>query len=149
MAANIVRCVNCGRKNRIRSQREGIPRCSVCQHPLPWIVDAAPEDFDEEIVASVPVLVDFWAAWCGPCRMVTPAVERIARDYAGRIKVLKLDVDSAEEIAARYQIQGIPLLVLHRDGEEVDRRAGAQPERALREWLEPTLPPPRPATPVG
>jgi thioredoxin 2 len=149
MAANIISCVNCGRKNRVRSQREGIPRCSVCHHPLPWIVDAGPEDFDEEIVASVPVLVDFWAAWCGPCRMVAPVVERFARDNAGRIKVVKLDIDSAEQIAARYQIQGIPLLVLHRGGREIDRRAGAQPERALREWLEPALPPPPPVTAAG
>jgi thioredoxin 2 len=146
MAASVVACVNCGRKNRIRSQREGIPRCSVCHHPLPWIVDATPADFDEEIVAAVPVLVDFWAAWCGPCRMVTPAVEGIARDFAGRIKVVKLDVDGAPEIAGRYQVQGIPLLVLHRDGREVDRKVGALPPAALRQWLEPELAPPPPVT---
>jgi thioredoxin 2 len=142
MTASVVTCVNCGRKNRIRSQREGIPRCSVCHHALPWIVDARAEDFDEEVVASVPVLVDFWAAWCGPCRMVSPALERIARDFAGRIKLVKLDVDGAEQIAARYQVQGIPLLVLHRDGKEVDRKVGAQPEPLLRQWLEPVLAPP-------
>ena len=94
------------------------------------------------MVASVPVLVDFWAAWCAPCRMVTPVVERFARDHPGRIKVVKVDVDAGQPIAARYQALSIPLLVLHRDGKEVDRRVGAQPERAVREWLEATLPPP-------
>jgi thioredoxin 2 len=146
MAGTVVTCVNCGRKNRIGSAREGIPRCAVCHHALPWIVDAGPEDFDEAIVASVPVLVDFWAPWCGPCRMVSPVVERFAGENAGRSKVVKLDVDSAEQISARYQVQGIPLLVLHRDGTEVDRRTGALPERALREWLEPALAPPPPVT---
>lgn len=142
MAESVVTCINCGRKNRIRSQREGLPRCSVCHHALPWIVDAGAEDFDDEIVAPVPVLADFWAAWCAPCRMVSPALERIARDFTGRIKLVKLDVDGAQQIAARYQVQGIPLLVLHRDGREVDRKVGAQPEPVLRQWLEPVLAPP-------
>jgi thioredoxin 2 len=139
MAATVVACVNCGRKNRIVPRREGIPRCAVCHHALPWIVDATQDDYDEEIMASVPVLVDFWAVWCGPCRMVTPVVEKLAREFAGRIKVVKLDVDAAPEIAGRYQVQGIPLLVLHREGSEVDRKVGALPEPALRAWLEPQL----------
>jgi thioredoxin 2 len=135
--APIVTCPNCGRKNRIASRAEGIPRCAVCHHALPWVVDATAETFDAELQASVPVLVDFWAPWCGPCRMVSPAVERLATEMAGRLKVVKLDVDQAPEIAGRYQVQGIPLLVLFRDGQEVDRRVGAHPEAALREWLEP------------
>ena len=139
MAATVITCVNCGRKNRVTPRSEGIPRCAVCHHPLPWIVDAGAQDYDEELAASVPVLVDFWAAWCGPCRMVSPIVEKLAREFAGRIKVVKLDVDAAPDIAGRYQVQGIPLLVLHRDGHEVDRRTGALPEAALRAWLEPQL----------
>src|SRR4051812_3246422 len=149
MATSVGSCVNCGRRNRVRSQREGIPRCSVCHHALPWIVDAGPADFDEELQASVPVLVDFWAAWCGPCRMVTPVVEELARTAAGRIKVVKLDVDGAPEIGARYQAQSIPLLVLHREGREVDRRVGALPPQALRQWLDPQLAPPPPVTAAG
>jgi thioredoxin 2 len=132
-----VTCPNCGKRNRIRSQPEGAPTCAVCHHPLPWVVDADAQSFDEELRSTLPVLVDFWAPWCGPCRMVSPAVERLAGEFAGRLKVVKLDVDGAPDIAARYGIQGIPLLVLHRDGQEVDRRVGALPEPALREWLEP------------
>jgi thioredoxin 2 len=138
-SAPIVTCPNCATRNRIRSQPTGVPRCSVCHTALPWIVDADAESFDTEIVASVPVFVDFWAPWCAPCRMVSPAVERLGRDHAGELKVVKLDVDTAPEIGARYGAQSIPLLVLLRDGQEVDRVVGALPEPRLREWLEERL----------
>ncbi|HEY4427514.1 MAG TPA: thioredoxin [Solirubrobacteraceae bacterium] len=116
-----------------------MPRCAVCHEPLPWIVDATEATFDAEIDASVPVLVDFWAPWCGPCRMVSPLVERIGRDHAGRLKVVKLNTDEAPQIAARYSVQGIPLLVLIREGTEQDRLVGAAPEPQLRQWLEGNL----------
>ena len=139
--APIVTCPNCGTRNRIRSQPTGVPRCSVCHHALPWVVDADAESFDSEIVASVPVFVDFWAPWCAPCRMVSPAVERIAAARAGELKVVKLDIDGAPQIAARYGAQSIPLLVLLRDGQEVDRMVGAAPEAVLRSWLDERLAP--------
>jgi thioredoxin 2 len=138
-ATAIVTCPNCGKKNRISSSAEGIPRCGNCHHALPWIVDADAGSFDEEIRASVPVLVDFWAPWCGPCRMVSPAVEAQARAHAGRLKVVKLNVDGAPDISARYGVQGIPLLLLLRDAAEVDRLVGAVPEPQLRSWLAPHL----------
>jgi thioredoxin 2 len=139
VAASIVTCPHCGKKNRLRPQADGVPRCAHCHNLLPWIVDADESSFDEEVRASVPVLVDFWAAWCGPCRMVSPVVEKVGRDSAGKLKVVKLDVDGAPQIAGRYGVQGIPLLVLIVDGEEADRMVGAVPEAQLRKWLEPHL----------
>jgi thioredoxin 2 len=138
---SIIVCPNCGTKNRVHPQPIGVPRCSVCHALLPWIVNASAAEFDEEITASVPVLVDFWAPWCGPCRMVSPAVESVGREHAGRLKVVKLNVDEAPQISERFEIRGIPLLVLLRDGAEVDRIVGATPPAGLRRWLEPHLAP--------
>ncbi len=115
---------------------KGALRCGNCKQALPWIVDADAGDFDAAIDSSQLVLIDFWAEWCGPCRMVSPIVEKLAGDYGGRVKVVKLDTDASPQIAARYSVQGIPLLVLVRGGEEVDRLVGAVPEPQLRQWLE-------------
>ena len=137
--ASTIRCPSCGKLNRVRPTRQGVPRCAVCHESLPWMVDATEASFDAEIDASVPVLVDFWAPWCGPCRMVSPLVERIGRDRAGNLKVVKLNTDEAPQIAARYSVQGIPLLVLMREGREIDRLVGAAPEPQLRQWLDGNL----------
>jgi thioredoxin 2 len=133
------RCLNCGKLNRVPVAAEGVPRCAVCKAKLPWIVDADSTDFDAAINATIPAVIDFWAEWCGPCRMVSPLVEKLGRDYAGRLKVVKVDTDGAPDVAARYQVMGIPLLVFVRDGEEVDRFVGAPPEPQLRAWLQPLL----------
>jgi thioredoxin 2 len=138
-SGTIVACPNCHTKNRVRATSSGVPRCSVCQTMLPWIVEAGPDSFDEEIAASVPVLVDFWAPWCGPCRMVSPLVERLGAEHAGGLKVVKLNVDEAPAISARFGVQGIPLLVVIRDGSEVDRLVGAAPLARLQAWLDPHL----------
>ena len=140
-APAVVACTNCGKKNRVPAVAQGTPRCAVCQTPLPWIVDADAQDFEGAINADVPVLVDFWADWCAPCRMISPIVERIGVAEAGRLKVVKLDVERAPELAARHSAQSIPLLVLFLNGEEVDRLVGAVPERQLRQWLDPHLQP--------
>jgi thioredoxin 2 len=139
--ATIITCPKCATKNRVRATPSGVPRCSVCQTLLPWTVEAGPDSFDEEIRSSVPVLVDFWAPWCGPCRMVSPLVERLGAEHAGRLKVVKLNVDEAPVISARFGVQGIPLLVVIRDGSEADRLVGAAPLQQLRAWLEPHLAP--------
>jgi thioredoxin 2 len=135
----VVTCPNCGRKNRLRPAVDGVPRCGACHHLLPWIVDATADDFDEQLTASVPVLVDFWAPWCGPCKWVSPAVEELARARAGNVKVVKLDIDSAPDIAGHFSVLSIPTLMLVRDGKEVDRLVGAAPKRQLESWLETTL----------
>ncbi|MGH9026390.1 MAG: thioredoxin, partial [Acidimicrobiia bacterium] len=85
------------------------------------------------------VLVDLWAPWCGPCRMVAPVLERLAAEHAGRIKVVKVNVDEAPQIQARYGVQGIPTLVLLRGGEEVDRVVGAASDEMLRRHVDAVL----------
>src|SRR6202451_4747865 len=135
----IVACPDCATKNRVRATASVVPQCSVCHTPLPWGVDASADTFDEEVTSSVPVLVDFWAPWCGPCRMVSPLVEKVGREHAGHLKVVKLNVDEAQAIAARYSVQGIPLLVLVEDGKEADRMVGAVPEAQLKQWLGATV----------
>ncbi len=134
--STIVTCEHCGTRNRVAVAAEGIPRCGNCRRPLPWIVDADAGTFDAAIRATIPVVVDFWAPWCGPCRMVSPVVERVGRSMAGRLKVVKLNTDEAPDVSARYEVQGIPLLVLIKGGNEVDRLVGAVPEAQFRRWVE-------------
>jgi len=102
---------------------------------LPWLVAADDDDFAEVAQqASVPVLVDLWAPWCGPCRMVTPAVERAAQELAGHLKAVKVNVDESPAVAGRYQARSIPTLLLLRDGREIGRQVGALPADRLLEW---------------
>ena len=89
----IVTCPNCHTKNRVRATSSGVPRCSVCQTLLPWIVETGADTLDQEGAASIPVLVDFWAPWCGPCRMVAPVVEEIAQERGEALKVVKMYID--------------------------------------------------------
>jgi thioredoxin 2 len=106
-------------------------------------VDAGDESFAEVVDESkVPVLVDMWAPWCGPCRMVSPALENLAKERAGRLKLVKVNVDEAPKLAERFGVQGIPTLLVMRGGQVAARQTGAAPESALRQWLERSLAPP-------
>jgi thioredoxin 2 len=140
MTATIITCPHCGKRNRVGPSAQGVPRCANCHHLLPWIVDATAGSFGDEVNASVPVLVDMWAGWCVPCRQVTPVLEDLARANAGRMKLVKLDVDAAPDVAARYTVRGVPTLVLMEGGEEVDRLVGAAPRPSIEGWLERHLP---------
>jgi len=90
------------------------------------------DNFANEVLQSpVPVLVDFWAAWCGPCRQVAPSVEELATEYQGRLKVVKLDVDESPEVSGRYNVTSIPTLILFKGGEMVERMIGAYPKPTI------------------
>ena len=102
---------------------------------LPWVVTAGAGSFDDEAEASVPVLVDLWAPWCGPCRMAEPVVEELARRHAGALKIVKVNVDDEPTLAARFQARSIPLLVVLDGGREVDRIVGVHSRRALESRL--------------
>jgi thioredoxin 2 len=135
----IVTCPTCSARNRVGPIPQGTPRCPTCKSPLPWVIDVDTATFAEETTASVPVVVDFWAAWCGPCRMISPVLEDLANRHAGHLKVVKVDVDANPELATRFGAQSIPLLVVIRDGQEIDRVVGALPRAALEQRLGPVL----------
>ena len=137
--AGVATCPSCGTKNRLRPHPSARPRCARCQAALPWLVSAATAEFDEEARAPVPVVVDLWAPWCGPCRMIAPVLEELARDHAGRLKVVKVNVDEEPGLGARFGAMSIPTLVVLRDGHEVDRIVGALPKERLVARLAPHL----------
>ena len=134
----IVACANCGAKNRVSldSALQKQPVCGKCKAELPapaadpvTVTDA---NFSQVVEnAPVPVLLDLWAAWCGPCRTIAPTIEALARETAGKVLVGKLDVDANQRTAARFGVQGIPTLLILKNGREVDRIVGVQSREAI------------------
>jgi thioredoxin 2 len=140
MASAVTACPQCGQRNRVPTAASGTPRCGKCRSALPWISDAGDDDFPAVAEqSSVPVLLDLWATWCGPCRMVSPALERLAHAYAGRIKLVKVDVDRAPGLGRRFEVRAVPTLLVLDRGRVVARQAGAAPEPVLRRWLDDAL----------
>ena len=128
-----LRCQFCEKLNRVEVFGSGHQApCSNCTKPilLDRPVNVSQDDFDETVLAaSVPVLVDFYADWCAPCKMVAPLVDELAQEHNGRMLVVKIDTDHAAKISEQYSIRSIPTLVLFKNGEEIDRSMGFEPER--------------------
>jgi thioredoxin 2 len=140
METTTVTCPHCGKRNRVPAAAEGKPRCANCHQWLPWIAAADDNNFADVVEkSSVPVLVDLWATWCGPCRMVSPALEQLAAERAGNLKLVKIDVDNAPRLSQRFTVRAVPTLLIVDHGEVVSRQAGAAPVAALQSWLDKAL----------
>jgi thioredoxin 2 len=136
-------CANCGARNRIGPSARGAPHCGNCGKPLAWVVDANEATFEVETKASPTVVIDLWAPWCGPCRYVSPMLDELAHQYAGRLKVVKVNVDDNQNLARRFEAMSIPTLVVLRDGSVVNRIVGALPKAELEARIKPYLKPPK------
>jgi thioredoxin 2 len=138
----LVQCPTCGTRNRLPfTSLEKRIRCGQCKNELPPVsapveIGSTPEFRAISSLSVLPVLVDFWAAWCGPCKMLAPELEKVASMGAGKFLVAKLNTDEVQEIAAEFQIASIPSLVLLNGGREVNRLAGARPASDILRFVE-------------
>ncbi|MBN2299382.1 MAG: thioredoxin TrxC [Deltaproteobacteria bacterium] len=144
----IVQCTRCGTKNRIpRSRTHDKAMCGKCRMPITAVrpfssgaVNVTDASFAREVLEhSGPVLVDFWAPWCGPCRMVSPVLEQLADEYSGKVKVVKLNVDENPSTASRYSIRSIPSLLFFKGGNVVNTLMGARPKEELQRHIQSML----------
>ncbi len=136
----ILKCPSCGRKNRSPAARLAeTGRCGACKaeiSPVARPIEADPETFREITRdATVPILVDFWADWCGPCKVAAPEVERTAAEMAGRALVLKVDTEKHPQLAAQFGVQGIPNFIVMKGGLLLYQQAGVVPSAQMKHWL--------------
>ncbi len=136
----VIACPACGRKNRVAAGNlADVGKCGACHAEIPARsapIEVDPPQFDEIVrAARVPVLVDFWAAWCAPCRMAAPEVEKTAARSAGRALVLKVNTELHPDLAGRFRVQGIPNFIVLRAGKIVTQQAGLVPSERMLQWL--------------
>ncbi len=139
----LIRCRKCGTRNRIPTAKlQAGPRCGRCKAPFPAIqapsrpVMVTDRTFADEVLASpLPVMLDCWASWCAPCGAMAPVLDDLARAYAGRLKIAKLNVDQNPATASRYSVMSLPTLLFFRDGRVVDTAAGALPRQEIERYL--------------
>jgi thioredoxin len=136
--SQIVKCPNCGANNRVQSgepdEKQAV--CGRCKNPLPPVsshpVTITDTNFNKIVETSaMPVLLDFWAAWCGPCHKIAPTIDQLAKELAGKVLVGKLNVDENQRTAAKFSVQGIPTLLILQNGREVDRIVGVESKEAI------------------
>jgi thioredoxin 2 len=139
----IIECPNCGARNRLTDAADSgkAPICGKCHQPLPAVLSKPVIVTDSNFAsvverAPLPVLLDMWAAWCGPCRIIAPVIEQLAAELAGKVLVGKLDVDANPQTVSRFGVQSIPTLLILQNGREVDRIVGAQPRSAIFQRLQ-------------